>query len=104
MEYLGKGEMLTNRDVNNIVTIFVCMEHFWDLLFQLMKHGINTLQYIVIFLVQCIWLAKMTAQATLMWLDKTGFIVDTVTLQSCLISTSLVNIVYIVEHKKAMLM
>ena len=39
MDYLGKGEMLTIRDVNT----FVHMEHFWDLLFQLMKHVTNTL-------------------------------------------------------------
>jgi hypothetical protein len=26
------------------------MEHFWDLLFQLMKHGINTLHVALIFL------------------------------------------------------
>ena len=41
--------MLTNRDVNTFVhkigeknKLFVHTEHFWDLLFQLMKHGINT--------------------------------------------------------------
>jgi hypothetical protein len=44
MGYLGKGEMLTNMDVNKFVNntfernkLFVLMEHFWDLLFQLMK-------------------------------------------------------------------
>ena len=31
-------------------TICVCMEHFWDLLFQLMKHGTNTLHVAFIFL------------------------------------------------------
>jgi hypothetical protein len=43
MDYLGKGEMLTNRDVKHICAkilernkLFVNMEHFWDLLFQLM--------------------------------------------------------------------
>ena len=39
MDYIGKGEMLINSDVNQ----FVHMEHFWDLSFQLMKHGTNTL-------------------------------------------------------------
>ena len=43
MDYLGKGEMLTNRDVKNLCTtfernkLFVHMEQFGDLLFQLMK-------------------------------------------------------------------
>jgi hypothetical protein len=45
MDYIGKGEMLINRDVNKFVhqisekKYFVRMEHFWDLLFQLMKNG-----------------------------------------------------------------
>jgi hypothetical protein len=49
MDYLGKGEMLTNRDGNTFVftfernKLFVSMEHFWDLLFQLMKHGPNSM-------------------------------------------------------------
>ena len=42
----GKGEMLTNRDVNK----FVHMEHFWDPLFHLMKHGTKTLHVAFIFL------------------------------------------------------
>ena len=56
MDYLGKGEMLTNRDVNKFVTtflrnkLFVHMEHFWDLLFQLMKHETSTLHEAFIFL------------------------------------------------------
>ena len=29
--------------------LFVCIEHFWDLLFQLMKHRINTLHVAFIF-------------------------------------------------------
>jgi hypothetical protein len=34
MDSLGKGEMLTNRDVNTFEKkLFVHMEHFWDLLF-----------------------------------------------------------------------
>jgi hypothetical protein len=44
-----QGEMLTDRDVNRDLCttfernkLFVHMEHFWDLLFQLMKHGTNT--------------------------------------------------------------
>ena len=49
MDYLGKGEMLTKRDVQKLCTtfernkLFVSMEHSCDLLFQLMKHGTNTL-------------------------------------------------------------
>ena len=39
MDYLGKEEMLTNRD-----------GHFWDIFFQLMKHGTNTLHAEFIFL------------------------------------------------------
>ena len=49
MDYLGKGEMLNNRDINKFVHNilekyhFLCiMEHFWDLLFQLMKNATNT--------------------------------------------------------------
>ena len=33
MDYLGQGEMLTNRDVNTTFernNLFVHMEHFWD--------------------------------------------------------------------------
>jgi hypothetical protein len=30
--------------------LFVCMEHFWDLLFQLIKDGTNTLHVAFIFL------------------------------------------------------
>jgi hypothetical protein len=30
--------------------LFLCMEHFWDILFQLMKHGTNTLHVAFIFL------------------------------------------------------
>ena len=43
---LGKGELLTNRDLNKFVRnkLSVYMEHFWDLLFQLIKqHGTNTI-------------------------------------------------------------
>uniref|UniRef100_A0A8C7K089 threonine--tRNA ligase n=1 Tax=Oncorhynchus kisutch TaxID=8019 RepID=A0A8C7K089_ONCKI len=59
MDYLGKGEMLTNRDLNKFVhkmerdKLFMCMEHFRDLLFKLMKHGTNItccLLYFSIFL------------------------------------------------------
>ena len=57
MDYLGKGEMLTNRDVNKFVhqvlreiSFFVHMEHYSDLSFQLMKHGTNTLHVAFIFL------------------------------------------------------
>jgi hypothetical protein len=45
----GKGCMLTNGDVNKLVQefernkLFVHLEHYWDLLFNLMKHGTNTL-------------------------------------------------------------
>jgi uncharacterized protein YjfI (DUF2170 family) len=55
MDYLGKREMLTNRDVNKFVhnmrnKLLVHMEHFGDLLFQPMKHGTNTLHVAFIFL------------------------------------------------------
>jgi hypothetical protein len=56
MDYLGKGEMLANRDVikflHNIVQkyAFVHLEHFWDLLRNLMKHGTNILHVAFIFL------------------------------------------------------
>jgi hypothetical protein len=53
MDYLGKGEMLTKRDVNKFCErnkLFACMEHFCDLLLQLMKHGTNTLHVVFIFL------------------------------------------------------
>ena len=52
MDYLGKGEMLTNRDANKLERNkpFLRMEHFWDLLFQLMKNWTNTLHVAFIFL------------------------------------------------------
>ena len=43
MDYLGKGEMLTNRDVNKFVPKIWEKEHSLNLLFQLMKHETNTL-------------------------------------------------------------
>ena len=56
MDYLFKGEMLTNRDILYSIEyernmLFVHMKHFWDLLFQVMKHGTNTLhvEFIVLF-------------------------------------------------------
>jgi hypothetical protein len=54
MDYLGKGEMLTNRNVNKISQNlreirFLPMEHFCNLLFQLMKHGTNTLHVAFLF-------------------------------------------------------
>ena len=61
MEYLGKGEMLINWDVNSFVpkvernNMFVRVEHFWDLLFQLMKLGTNTLHVAFIFLFSVVW-------------------------------------------------
>ena len=47
MDYLDKGEMVTNRDVNKCMHIwekytFVRMEHFCNLLFRLIKHWTNT--------------------------------------------------------------
>ena len=47
-DYLDKGEMLTNRDVNKFVRnkLFVRMEHFCDFLFQLRT---KTLQVAFIF-------------------------------------------------------
>ena len=58
MDYIGKGEMI--RDVNRDVTflrnkLFVSIEHFWDLLFQLIKRGTNTLHGAFIF-----WLVFFT--------------------------------------------
>ena len=42
-QLLGKGEMLINSWTTfERNTFFVRMKHFWDLLFQLMKHGTNT--------------------------------------------------------------
>jgi hypothetical protein len=55
-DYLGKGEMLTSRDETNLCTklerskLFVSIEHFWDLLFKLMKHGTDTLHVAFLFL------------------------------------------------------
>ena len=55
MDYIGKGEMLMNRDVNKYIKnernkVFVHMEHFWDLSFQFMEHGTNTLHVVLIIL------------------------------------------------------
>ena len=52
MDYLGKGEMLTNRDVNKFVPNFFVkykIEHFWDILFQLMKHGTNIFYVVIMY-------------------------------------------------------
>ena len=53
MDYLDKSEMLTNKDVNRFERnkLFVPKEHFWYLLFQLMKHGTYTLH--VVFYIFC---------------------------------------------------
>ena len=55
MDYLGKGEMLTNRDVNTFVPkigeirlLRLC--NISGILFQMMKHGINTLHVAFLFL------------------------------------------------------
>ena len=59
MDYLGKGEMLTNRDENTFVhnvlekKHFVSIEHFWDLVFQHMKHGTKTLFFAFYIFDQC---------------------------------------------------
>ena len=65
MDYIGKGEILTNMDVNKFVhniwekksvrwkknqINLVQMEHLEDFFFQLMKHGTNTLHFLF---VQC---------------------------------------------------
>jgi hypothetical protein len=57
MDYLDKGEMFTNRNVNKFVLekfernkLFVSTLHLWDLLFQLMKHGTYNLHDAFIFL------------------------------------------------------
>ena len=54
MDYLGKGEMLKTTFERN--KLFVNMEHFWDLLFQLMRHGTKTF-VIFIFLYSVVGLA-----------------------------------------------
>ena len=62
MDYLGKGEMLTNKGVKTMCAkfeinkLFVHMENFWDLLFKLMKHGTNTLHVAFIFLFSLVYL------------------------------------------------
>jgi hypothetical protein len=52
MDYLGKGEMLTNRDVNKFERnkLFMRMDNFRDLLFQLMKHMTMALPFAFMFL------------------------------------------------------
>ena len=52
--WIGKREMLTNKECKYVEfeNIFVQVQHFWDLLFQLMKHGTNTTCCVYIF-VQC---------------------------------------------------
>ena len=71
MDYLGKVEMLTNRDVNKFVHK-VCAKlagNFRDILFQLMKHGANTLQHFIfllsIFLKLCnfLYILKMCTES-----------------------------------------
>ena len=49
------SKMLTNRDVNTFLRneLFVCMEHLWDLLFQLMVHETNTSHVECIFCSVC---------------------------------------------------
>ena len=54
MDYLGKGEMLTNRETSKFVHIlekfvFLCI---WNIkgIFYLMKHGTSTLDVAFIFL------------------------------------------------------
>ena len=69
MDYLGKGQILTNRDVNKFVhnifekNVFCSMENFWDLLFQFMKHGTNTLHAAFIFLFS----VDMDTQMLILW-------------------------------------
>jgi hypothetical protein len=50
MDYLGKGKkaqnLCTKFERNEL---FVCMEHFCDLLFQLMNDGTNTKHVVFIF-------------------------------------------------------
>jgi len=48
MDYLGKGAYKENCAQSFREKLFVRMEHFLDILFQLMKHGINML-YLHIF-------------------------------------------------------
>ena len=60
MQHLSGGwnilenEKCSQTDVNKFVhnlrnMLFMHIEHFWDLLFQLMKHGTNTLHVAFIF-------------------------------------------------------
>jgi hypothetical protein len=55
MDYIGKREMLTGI-LKHFCTkvesnkLFVHMKHFWDLLFQRMKHGTNTLHVAFIYI------------------------------------------------------
>ena len=57
MDCIGKLEILTNSTVNKFERnkLFVHMDNFWDVLFQLMKHGTNTLHVGFIFFVQGIF-------------------------------------------------
>ena len=46
--------MLTNKDVNKFVQKQLHMENVWDLLFQLMNYGSNTLHVAFLFFYQYI--------------------------------------------------
>jgi hypothetical protein len=66
MGYLGKGEMLTDRDANKFVhKLLGRMQHFWDLLLQLMKHGTNTLHVVFIFLFSIYAIKQMLLSRTI---------------------------------------
>ena len=50
MDYHGKLEKMCK--IIERGKLFVRVEHFWDLLFQLMKHGTNTLHVACIYFFQ----------------------------------------------------
>ena len=64
MDYLGKGEMLTKQGCKQISSqwqkTFVHMEHYWDLLLQLVKHEANTLHVAFIFLLSCMCVVSLS--------------------------------------------
>ena len=56
------------------------MEHFWDLLFQLMKHGTNTLHVAFIFLFH---IERVQAGAVSLPLMGLGSLIETIEMHPC---------------------
>ena len=50
LPYLSGAWVILAKEKCSLTGIFVYMEHFWYLLFQLMKHGTNALHVTFIFL------------------------------------------------------